>query len=382
MRVILTLLVVIGHSAYLNMPFGFGGVDYTSTEGLGEILNTSYYFYLYQVIGVIYFFHMPAFFFLSGAVFSLNMHQNKWRNLEELVKNKARRLIYPAFIAGVFWMVPLKFIGHGYSSGNVLPYAIFKGIFLAQGTGHLWYLFTLFWIFIIAYMLVAFLNKRGRLYFIGCIFLLGTFYSAIDFNLPGGNSIVYYLLFFLCGFEFEKIRGRIFITKGSYFIIMTVVFIVACTSYRLTSTVVTTGTFLQDWLKTVGIISCTILIFILSHGLTLIKIQSNKVYRILEKHSFSLYMLHDPLNYVFLAFYIIVLNRIFFAPFVSGVILSVIRVIGSIVISIFISSVIQKIHFNEKIVQIMLASIGFASLVIIFYNSLYNISVEMTIYKP
>ncbi len=265
MRVVLTLFVVIGHSAYLNMPFGFGGVDYSSPESLGNCLSTDWYVILYKIVGFVYFFHMPAFFFLSGAVFCIGMRKEQYPNLQYIVENKAKRLIFPALVAGVFWMVPLKFLGNGYSSVMVLPYAIWKGVFLTQGTGHLWYLFTLFWIFFLSYILLKYLVMEKSWMLLVCILMLGTFYSEIDLNLPGGNNIFYYLIFFLVGYCFEKFRARLI--KYIY-VIGIVSLIVTLVSWHYTATVVTTGMFLKDWVKTIGISSCIILIFVLCHFLT------------------------------------------------------------------------------------------------------------------
>lgn len=382
MRVILTILVVIGHAAYLNMPFGFGGVDYTSSSSLGNCLSTNWYAKLYKIVGIVYFFHMPAFFFVSGAVFNIGMNNGKYSNLEKLVENKSKRLLFSAITAGVFWMVPLKFFGNGYSSAKVLPYAFFKGIYLGQGTGHLWYLFTLFWIFLISYICLKYFIKENWLSLLSSIFIIGTFYNVIDFSLPGGNNLLYYLQFFLVGYCFEKNRANCLVTYKKLTILGILAVIVAGVSYHFTSTVVTTGMFFLDWLKTLGIVAYTIVLFCLCHLLgDKVHFTNCRFYKVLEKHDFNIYLLHDPLNYAIMAVFAKILKGADYSIVnwtKVSIGLSFFRIIANIVICIIISVCIHKM----KLIKVgwILAIIGIISLIIIYYNSRYGITVEMNVY--
>lgn len=383
MRVILTFLVVVGHSAYLNMPFGYGGVDYTSVDCLGNVLTTNFYFYLYKLIGIIYFFHMPAFFFLSGSVFCIGMTNNKYFNLEMLVKNKIKRLIFPAVVAGVFWMVPLKYIGHGYSDSKNLPYAMFNGIILGQGTGHLWYLYTLFWIFLLAYLIIKYVIKDNKLGIIILLLMLGSLYSVIDIYFPGGNNISYYLEFFLCGYFFEENRKKIFSNEKRYIFVFALALIIAVCSFHYTGTSITTGKIIQDWEKTFGIIACTVILYIGSHYCVFL-LKKNTMYKFLKKHCMNVYLLHDPLNYIILALaakcvgiinYQINWNTV-------GIVLAVVRILGTISISLILSILINKIKIENKKIVILYSLVEIICMFLILFFNMQGISVKSTIYQP
>lgn len=385
MRVVLTVMIVADHALYLAMPFGFGGVDYTAS--LGNCMGTGFYQMLNRITVFFVFFQMPAFFFLSGAVFCLGMKQDKYPDLGVLVENKAKRLIYPALMAGVFWMVPLKFFGNGYSSAKVLPYAVFKGVILCQaGLGHLWYLFTLFWIFLISYLCLKYLIKESRKVFFVLFFLLGTFYSIIEMNLPGAVMLSYYLLFFGAGCCFEHVRKNIVGHRGLLWISLAAAFAVAAAAYHFTASVVTTGMFWRDWLKTLGIIACIIIVFILCHFLANLHVARLALYKILEKHSFYIYLLHDPVNYIVLAAFARLVQRIGGGYPVNwtavGIGLAACRILGNIIICITASVFIRKIQ-KIKFVRAgwLLVIVCLISLVILFYNDRHGITVVMNAYK-
>ena len=71
-RLIATILVVIGHSNYLGRTIKDGGVDYTSFPAADVLSNLFFYRIEQYLITFIYQFHMPLFFILSGAVFALS----------------------------------------------------------------------------------------------------------------------------------------------------------------------------------------------------------------------------------------------------------------------------------------------------------------------
>ena len=95
-RIIATLFVVIGHSAYLKITTTYGGVDYI----LPANVDAEYYSQLMKAFrilaGWVYGFHMPLFFALSGAV----LHLKPLPQFDDFVKNKFIRLIVPYFIYG------------------------------------------------------------------------------------------------------------------------------------------------------------------------------------------------------------------------------------------------------------------------------------------
>lgn len=159
---------------------------------------------------VIYTFHMPAFFVLSGAIFGREMKINKYRNLAALLKRKTRRLMVPFVLVFIFYTVPIKWISGYYSSDT--PHII---DILAQLWNpyrmHLWYLEALFGCIVIVYLLERYC---GRLYLKIAVILLmwvSGYYISMKGIQPLGNPFLY-VAWFEYGIYYEdfyeKIAGR------------------------------------------------------------------------------------------------------------------------------------------------------------------------------
>ena len=146
-RTLTMLLVIIGHCTYTNLMTPYGGISYFS-----NISSEEYSFgekLLITMVSFIYTFHMPLFMMLSGACFSLTIH--KVAGLKAFVSNKARRLLVPFLFTTLLLSVPLKYMSGYYSeSANVLE-DIVLGQFLLMGNSHLWFVASLFWIFLMYY---------------------------------------------------------------------------------------------------------------------------------------------------------------------------------------------------------------------------------------
>lgn len=152
------LLVVIGHCSWL---------EYTVNPSVGGyyfnwILDANPIFMnVYVVIGCIkkwiYSFHMPLFFFLSGAMFAITSSK---RSLSYVLKKKIDRLIIPYFVAGLFCLLPIKYICGYYSSDTVIL-GISAFLQLQGELQHLWFLPALFWatiFFVLIYRINVFMG--------------------------------------------------------------------------------------------------------------------------------------------------------------------------------------------------------------------------------
>lgn len=113
-RVFATVLVIIGHSTYLKLLTPYGGIDI-------DLQNISIFQkIIYKINFLIYSFHMPLFFFLSGALLYLTLIKLKM-NLRKLLVVKFKRLIIPFIVVTLFYVFPLKYISgyFSYSSKNI-----------------------------------------------------------------------------------------------------------------------------------------------------------------------------------------------------------------------------------------------------------------------
>ena len=139
---------------------------------------------------IIYSFHMPLFFCLSGFVSAgiLKMHK---RDRVSYVLSRARRLLVPYFAVGLAY-IPVKL---KLSDVAVKPFAvsdIWKLLIGQNPDVSLWFLFILFVIELICAMLVNTYNFRSIWY--GSFFLsVAIYWANLDIRTPK------YLFFFLMG---------------------------------------------------------------------------------------------------------------------------------------------------------------------------------------
>lgn len=151
LKVIATLLVIIGHCTYYNIQSPYGGINLLEYS-CGSSLTSKLINYL---IGFIYTFHMPLFMAISGMCFFLSL-QKREQSFSYLVKSKWKRLLIPFLGVSIFYSIPLKWLsGYWDNSANTLHDMLLGQLFLLGNT-HLWYVFSLFWIFIIFYFIESF----------------------------------------------------------------------------------------------------------------------------------------------------------------------------------------------------------------------------------
>ena len=124
------ILVVIGHC----IP------DASTPAGVSRPL----FKILFQVI---YSFHMPLFFFISGYLASLNGLQIKDKALA--IKKKAKRLLIPYFFVGLCYM-PLKILLGSFANKPYDIHNLWKLCIGVNPDGELWFLYALFVISTIA----------------------------------------------------------------------------------------------------------------------------------------------------------------------------------------------------------------------------------------
>lgn len=131
LKVFAILLVVLGHITNL-----YDGGTFSLP------LNNT----LIKLTSVIYLFHMPLFVAISGAIFNVGLDHGKYQEFIPFVKNKFKRILFPFLIIGAFILAPVLII----LEITELSYIECACEIIFGGTliKHLWYLPSLFWIFI------------------------------------------------------------------------------------------------------------------------------------------------------------------------------------------------------------------------------------------
>lgn len=276
-RVFAIFLVVLGHS--IIMYTGWNVVETTRTIPYIKILK--------RFINVI---EMPLFMSVSGFVFFYSKKNHFFR----FILNKAKRLLLPYICAGAFWMAPLRMIMHIKNWNDGYFENVWKNIILQKSVGHLWYLISLFLIFIVMYGIVKLLSKingNGIHDLILLVGLLFVSYSAKDglFFQFGGTAIkrtFYYLFWFFLGYllnkysaKFAKVENKLNICN----FLMLAAFLAFFSLYNTNG-----GNVLYYLSAFTGVVS--------TYAIMPTKI--NRTFQFIEKNSYGLYLFHSPMVYI------------------------------------------------------------------------------------
>ena len=146
---------------------------------------------------IVYSFHMPLFFFLSGLFFYNSLNK---RGMEGLICNKIDTIVYPYLLWSIFQGVTEVYFS-SYTNGNANYSELFS--ILWQPRAQFWFLYALFMIFIVASIVFSKVSSKFIIpIFIGTIFLY-VFQNEIPsyFHL---NFISNNLVFFVFGIVINK----------------------------------------------------------------------------------------------------------------------------------------------------------------------------------
>lgn len=176
------------------------------------------------LISIIYSFHMPLFFVLSGFVSVKILQYSKMTEYINYIKSRATRLLIPYFVMGILYM-PLKYFMNRFA---INPYDFSQSWKLILGDNPnttMWFLYTLFWVSVIALILL----RRSVLL---PMLIASAILSCTAFIFNWSFRIPKYLFFFILGIyirdhyeKFIEIRKNklIFILVAIAFIICNIV---------------------------------------------------------------------------------------------------------------------------------------------------------------
>jgi fucose 4-O-acetylase-like acetyltransferase len=177
------MLVVYGH-----VSRGLYNAQIPMNESLFKLIDS-----------VIYSFHMPLFFFLSGLFFVSSLRK---RGLKGLIANKIDSIFYLYIIWSVLQggiaLVFNKLANHSISLQDII--SVFW-----EPTAQFWFLYSLFFVTLIATLVYAKLDQKYAL----VVFVIASF--IVIFNMPsyGITPLIFalpYLCFFMFGIYFNQIE--------------------------------------------------------------------------------------------------------------------------------------------------------------------------------
>lgn len=344
LRIITTLLVILSHCSYYNIITKYGGINY------GELLSSNYndtliHSLFSKLVSFIYTFHMPLFICLSGALFYIQIKENRFANINALLVNKIKRLMIPFFVVNVFYSIPIKYISGYFSNSSNIIKDILVGQIFIQGNTYLWFLPTLLMCFILIYLIEKHINIG-----IGYKFIIFLSFNILSVKMPI-NIIKYiftYIFWFYIGYLFESIREEVDMKIKNYkglwiFILIGIIFLYGVNEFELLGNSLIYKFIYKLILISVGILSC-FLVYIFSFKISKIKIINNKKYKELLTTSFGLYLYSDPVNYLILFIIYQSMGLEFFSTEIGSFIIILLRIISSFVVAFTITKLLKKLN--------------------------------------
>ena len=344
-RIAATLLVVLGHFDYISVASELGGVAYAFTYETDPIFAADWLQAIRSLVGWVYRFHMPLFFVLSGAVTGLSARPLTQQGFPAFLKKKALRLLVPFFLAGVFFLIPVKRLAGYYDSLAEALYS-FTSLTSATEYGHLWFLVSLFWVSLMFYGLVWAIGRAGwekdaphvallasALVSFGVFELLG---APGDGMLPEHLGIFAeirrassYLVYYAFGYWFT--RGGIADALKSLrlrplVLVALLVALVVDRMYRLLA---------------IPFVTVLVWLTLFYAGLCLAPALGRfRLARFLDDRSMDVYLYHDPLEYLILR---VAFGTTLLASFWGVIAYELARFFGVIVASLAIGAVVHRV---------------------------------------
>lgn len=328
-RVIATILVVIGHSSYLAITTDWGGVSYELPSTLNGHYDDMICSTIREIGGWAYQFHMPLFFVLSGAVTAIS----NLESFDAMFEKKLMRLLIPYYVYGLLFMLPIKYWAGFYTSDTIKHAArSFLGI---SECGHLWFLPSLFWCFVFSHVLFKTIGKKSLYLVFVLVFLVWKGTGELAGGYYGVILAIRYITWFVVGYIFEKKRQNRkedITTKRAIVRVAILSVAVWATSGNLARS--------DDFISVLVKIYWIYCISELCDRLAGSKDKISSAIRWLSKYCIYIYIFHDPLEYVILkyAFYFDWLSNGY------GVYLYFfLRTVGVFAVSLFMGVIITKI---------------------------------------
>ena len=342
LRVIVTLLVILGHCTYYKIeePNNYNHYILLASGGL-----SNFYKFAKIITTIIYLFHMPLYMALSGALLKYKENTTGgYTSYKSLVGDKAKKLLFPFITVLILYAVPIKYVSGFYSkSDNIFMDILVDEVFIQKGF-YLWFLPTLFCIFLVNYTLEKHSSIKTR-YKLAAMFVLSCIYNIFPLNIL--NLIAKHIFWFYLGYCFEDYRERFnnrINNKYKYLLVFGIFFVIFCLIY---ASIESTEKFNIYFVikKILGQLcaafgcSC---VYCLSFYLSKTKLVETKIFKLLRKNTFGMYLYSDPWNYVVLAVSVQLLGAAVFTTDLGSAIMYFSRIIITGGVSLAISMILKK----------------------------------------
>lgn len=250
-------------------------------------------------IHYIKYFLMPlltrTFFIISGYIYAfLKIEKNQYQSYPKFILNKFLRLVVPYLFIGLCIILPLRC----YCNLWTFKDGLFN-ILIGKSCDQLWFILSLFFIFVIVYPFDKIINKKPILSVLISAILVGLVTLLDKYDISFGLiKAIKDIPFFILGFLFR--------TKGTNFIKNKKTLIIGSISYLL---IYSTYIILNELeFSDIAIVIYDSLFFFgapILFGLALNlfdrwNLYDKKITKFLSKHSMNIYLLHQELIYIFI----------------------------------------------------------------------------------
>ncbi len=272
-RAVAIIMIVLGHSIII----------YSSSWNLYQTtVSVPVLDVLKDVINVM---QLPIFFALSGYFFAYTL---KKKNIVTIIRDKIKRLLVPFLAFGLLWLFPVRMLLDypGYENAGLVNIIINKILF-GSDNGHLWYLPTLFLIFIVYAFLMFFERKCiGEQAAYYCNFFAGIclYFLQMNITIPSyAGFFCRHFIWFSLGLIICNCNAHLVSLKGyvKFAFIITDVF---CIAFYIFSR--------NNLALFISSILSVVIIFSLRLNF------KNRLIDLISDNSYGLYLFHSPLIYI------------------------------------------------------------------------------------
>ena len=342
-KVIAMLLVIYGHCHYYSLMTDFGGINYD--------INRDDYSLAVRLFRLssnfVYSFHMPLFVMLSGMCYTFTAKKAlTWRSF---VCDKFIRLIIPFFLVTFFLNIPLKGVSGYWNNSISILNDIILGQFFLLGNSHLWFVVSLFWIFICADCLIMWQThsrKCNHYIVISILIILNVTSTILQYDYLGISNAMQYMIYFYLGYYMLPIIdrwGKMKLLNIVFFSVLLIVFYFARMRFSIIYESVPVVHVLNSLLYIVGAIGFSVICCLLC--IKLCKKGFNGGF--LHNNTYELYLYSDPINYLIIYFGWNYFGELLFTNNMVAILMVLFRFFGSLTFAYLVIIIVRFLRIKE-----------------------------------
>ena len=274
---------------------------------------------------------MPLFIVVSGAVYGICKKKGKYASWKELLTNKTKRILYTYVSFGLLVLAPCMVYIE--LTNNYITYCISEVLKGGNNIRHLWYLLSLFEMFIIAHVFHNILEKQKWITALSIFITIGLVYKyTIHFDYFQLKMTVTYMPYFILGYYIgnESLKIRLSNLRATNIILIAV--IICFFKYRLPLFTIPVSDYAVAFFFIIAIFHVTQHLKIGTEG---------KYYNILKRDGMGIYLWH--VIFIYISYY----HDLFVSVGMYGQIFSI--TVLSLILSIVLTYITRYLHLTYLI---------------------------------